>query len=65
MTDAEWDALAARLKPYLTHQFLATLAEACRVVGNGTDSVANADFVSEVFNIAGQPVPDLQPYDSQ
>jgi hypothetical protein len=64
LTDAEFKALEDRLRPLLTEEFLSTLVEAVRTVGNSGDSVAQADFAASLFTIAGRPVPDLNAYDS-
>jgi hypothetical protein len=51
------------LRPRLTDEFLSTLVEAAKVVGNSVDSVEMRYFVREVFSVAGKSMPEWKPYD--
>ena len=64
LTELEFALLQKRLKPMLTDEFLATLVEAARTVGNSGDSVAIREFVDDLFDIAGRPLPEHTPYDT-
>ncbi len=57
MDDREYIRIEKALKPLLTQQFLDTLVEAVRVVGNGVDSVESKYFAINCFNMAGKNVP--------
>lgn len=62
MTDAEYEALYARIRPQLTEQFLATLVEAAKIDGNGSDWIATQEFVRNVFSMIGKDAPEMVPY---
>ena len=51
------------LKPLLTNDFLARLAETAKVCGWSIDHVATLDFVKWCHDLAGKECPDLTPYD--
>ena len=50
------------LTPLLTDVFLSTLAEAGRIDGWSTDYVETAEFIRNVYSMAGKEPPDLEPY---
>lgn len=50
------------LEAKLTDEFLSTLVEAARVSGWSHDYSEITEFVFDMFNRAGKPLPDLAPY---
>lgn len=49
------------LRPKLTTEFLATLAEAAHVIGWDLDFMVVAGFVHTLHEVAGVPTPELRP----
>lgn len=62
MNETQLAELQASLRPRLTDEFLATLAEAAKVDGWMTDYIETSRFVRNVFEMAGKEPPDLEPY---
>jgi len=66
MADLDLTPREAALRPLLTDEFLATLAEAARTVGWLIDHVETVNFVQHLHALAGKPGPsrdELEPYD--
>lgn len=58
-----WQAAVDRIKPKLTPEFLATLAEVAKTYGWEGDYQEVGKFVATVHtDFAGVPAPDLNPY---
>ena len=51
-----------RIKPLLTPEFLAALAETAKSYGWTGDYMEVGTFVEEMYRIAGVTPPDLEPY---
>lgn len=63
MTDEEFEQFEDALRPRLTDEFLATLVEAAKVDGNGSDWIETQNFVRNTFHLAGKEPPEMESYD--
>lgn len=63
MNDACEKELENALQPKLTGEFLNTLADAVRTCGWNVDMIESTKFVEWCFNLAGVPIPELDPFE--